>query len=161
VGIYIGNGDVIDAPYAGVDVRVDSIASIGGYVGATHPAETQSATAQATAATTTSATAVVQGGLSNNQLFAEAVSDATFGVGQFAYLDELWDRESGWNPGATNPSSGAFGIPQALPATKMATAGADYATDPYTQIVWGETYIQRVYGTPQAAWAHEVAYGWY
>ncbi|HLM87610.1 MAG TPA: hypothetical protein VK284_01080 [Streptosporangiaceae bacterium] len=57
--------------------------------------------------------------------------------------------------------SGAFGIPQALPALKMASAGLDWATDPYTQIIWGIGYIQATYGTPQAAWAHELAYGWY
>jgi hypothetical protein len=73
----------------------------------------------------------------------------------------LWYRESGWNPSAENPSSGAFGIPQALPGSKMASAGADWATNPATQIRWGLSYIQSVYGTPCGAWSHEESAGWY
>jgi hypothetical protein len=80
---------------------------------------------------------------------------------QFGCLDALWTRESGWNPYATNPSSGAFGIAQALPASKMATAGADWQTNPATQIRWGLSYIQATYGSPCGAWAHETADGWY
>ena len=82
-------------------------------------------------------------------------------AGQFSCLDSLWERESGWNPDAENPSSGAFGIPQALPASKMASAGGDWATDPATQIRWGLSYIQSTYGSPCGAWAHEEAEGWY
>lgn len=73
----------------------------------------------------------------------------------------LWNRESGWNPSATNPSSGAYGIPQALPGTKMATAGADWQTNPQTQINWGLGYIADRYGTPCGAWAHSESVGWY
>lgn len=76
-------------------------------------------------------------------------------------LDLLWDRESGWNPYATNPSSGAYGIPQALPGYKMAAAGPDWQTNPATQIAWGEDYIKARYGTPCAALAHSYATGWY
>lgn len=82
-------------------------------------------------------------------------------AGQFSCLDSLWERESGWNPDAENPSSGAFGIPQALPAAKMSSAGGDWATDAATQIRWGLSYIQSTYGSPCGAWAHEEASGWY
>jgi hypothetical protein len=82
-------------------------------------------------------------------------------AGQFSCLDSLWERESGWNPAAENPTSGAFGIPQALPAAKMASAGADWATDAATQIRWGLSYIRSTYGSPCGAWAHEEADGWY
>ncbi len=80
---------------------------------------------------------------------------------QFSCLDSLWNQESGWNVYATNPSSGAYGIPQALPGSKMASAGPDWQTDAATQIRWGLTYIQSLYGSPCGAWAHEEADGWY
>jgi hypothetical protein len=80
---------------------------------------------------------------------------------QFGCLQSLWNRESGWNPAAENPTSGAFGIPQALPGDKMASAGADWQTNPATQIRWGLGYIQQVYGSPCAAWSHEEAVGSY
>jgi hypothetical protein len=80
---------------------------------------------------------------------------------QWTCLDSLWLRESGWNPAARNASSGAFGIPQALPGGKMASAGADWATNPETQIRWGLGYIRSVYGTPCGAWSHSQGYGWY
>lgn len=81
--------------------------------------------------------------------------------GQFGCLDALWRRESNWSSSAANPSSGAFGIPQALPGGKMASAGADWRTNPVTQITWGLGYIASTYGTPCGAWAHSQAYGWY
>jgi hypothetical protein len=84
-----------------------------------------------------------------------------FSSDQFGCLDSLWMRESGWNPAASNSSSGAFGIPQALPGSKMATAGADWATNPATQIEWGLGYIQDRYGSPCGAWGHSESYGWY
>jgi hypothetical protein len=80
---------------------------------------------------------------------------------QFPYLNWLWDRESGWNVHAQNPYSGAYGIPQALPGAKMATAGPDWRTSARTQIRWGLRYIRGTYGSPLRAWDHEVAYGWY
>jgi Transglycosylase SLT domain len=81
--------------------------------------------------------------------------------GQFSCLDALWSRESGWNPQASNAGSGAYGIPQALPGNKMASAGADWQTNPATQIRWGLGYIQATYGSPCGAWGHEQGYGWY
>jgi hypothetical protein len=80
---------------------------------------------------------------------------------QFGCLQQLWQQESGWNPYATNPSSGAYGIPQALPGSMMASAGPDWRTDPATQIRWGLGYIKQRYGSPCGAWAHEQAVGWY
>jgi hypothetical protein len=81
--------------------------------------------------------------------------------GQFSCLNSLWNQESGWNVYATNPTSGAYGIPQALPGDKMASAGPDWQTNAATQIRWGLSYIQSLYGSPCGAWAHEEADGWY
>nr|WP_062389410.1 G5 domain-containing protein [Demequina iriomotensis] len=80
---------------------------------------------------------------------------------EWSCLDALWARESGWNPNAHNPYSGAHGIPQALPGSKMASAGADWATNPATQIAWGLGYIKARYGTPCGAWGHSQSTGWY
>jgi hypothetical protein len=80
---------------------------------------------------------------------------------QWSCLDALWTRESGWRMVWNYQGSGAYGIPQALPASKMASAGADYMTNPATQINWGLGYIRAAYGTPCGAWAHETSYGWY
>ena len=79
---------------------------------------------------------------------------------QWACLDKVWTKESNWQYDAQN-ASGAYGIPQSLPASKMASAGSDYMTNPATQIRWGLGYISSVYGTPCNAWAHEVNDGWY
>lgn len=76
-------------------------------------------------------------------------------------LVKLWERESNWNPNATNKSSGAHGIPQSLPASKMASYGDDYMTNYQTQIKWGLNYIKQRYGTPAKAWAHSEKTGWY
>jgi resuscitation-promoting factor RpfB len=78
----------------------------------------------------------------------------------FGCLLDLWNRESGWVYDAEN-ASGAYGIPQALPGSKMASAGADWQTDPATQIRWGLGYIKDVYGNPCSAWAFEEANGYY
>lgn len=80
---------------------------------------------------------------------------------QWTCLDALWSRESGWRMVWNYQGSGAYGIPQALPASKMASAGADYMTDPATQIRWGLGNIASVYGSPCTAWVHETADGWY
>jgi len=79
---------------------------------------------------------------------------------QFGCLQSLWNAESGWNVYASNPS-GAYGIPQALPGSKMASAGPDWQSNPATQIRWGLGYIKGLYGSPCGAWAHEEADGWY
>jgi hypothetical protein len=88
------------------------------------------------------------------QLAARGWSD------QFGCLDRLWTRESGWRVTASNPS-GAYGIPQALPGSKMASAGSDWRTNPATQIRWGLGYIAASYGSPCNAWAHSQSHNWY
>jgi hypothetical protein len=79
---------------------------------------------------------------------------------QYSCLDNLWNQESGWRYNAEN-ASGAYGIPQALPGSKMASAGPDWATNPATQIKWGLGYIQGRYGSPCTAWSFWEANGWY
>lgn len=83
-----------------------------------------------------------------------------FSTGEMAALVPMWERESGWNYRAYNPS-GAYGIPQALPGSKMAVYGSDWQTNPATQIKWGLSYIKSRYGTPSAAWAFWQGHGWY
>jgi len=165
VGIYVGNGEIVDAPYDGANVRFDPLTSISGYAGATDPyAATPSVGipfAGITAPIPASGNPAPGTDLNQYQGFAQTLASTTWGPSQFPYLNLLWERESGWDPAAANPISGAFGIPQALPAVKMASAGLDWATNAYTQIIWGIGYIHTTYGTPQAAWAHELAYGWY
>ena len=88
---------------------------------------------------------------------------ASFGFAPATYfgcLVDLWNRESGWVYDAEN-ASGAYGIPQALPGSKMASAGPDWQTNPATQIRWGLGYIKEIYGNPCSAWAFEEANGYY
>ena len=76
-------------------------------------------------------------------------------------LVKLWNRESGWNPNAVNKRSGACGIPQSLPCSKMAVEGIDYRTNYRTQIRWGLKYIAWRYSSPSGAWSHSQWRGWY
>jgi hypothetical protein len=80
---------------------------------------------------------------------------------QFSCLDSLYVSESNWNPSAENPYSGAYGIPQSLPADKMASAGPDWRTNPATQIEWGLEYIRDSYGSPCSAWSFKQSNNWY
>lgn len=89
------------------------------------------------------------------------VLERGWGDSEFACLVALWNKESGWRVNAYNKSSGAYGIPQSLPGNKMASAGADWETNPATQIAWGLGYIGGRYGTPCGAWSHSQAKGWY
>lgn len=82
-------------------------------------------------------------------------------AGEFDCLVALWNKESHWNVFAHNANSGAYGIPQAMPGSKMASAGADWETNPRTQIVWGLGYIAGRYGTPCVAWGNSQTRGWY
>ncbi|WP_457920434.1 aggregation-promoting factor C-terminal-like domain-containing protein, partial [Microbacterium resistens] len=84
-----------------------------------------------------------------------------WGGDQFECLVLLWNRESGWRADAMNPSSGAYGIPQALPGEKMASAGPDWRTNGRTQVDWGLGYIADRYGSPCGAWQHSENTGWY
>lgn len=80
---------------------------------------------------------------------------------QFACYDAIIMRESRWDPSADNPRSSAYGIPQALPGKKMASAGDDWKTNPATQIKWGLGYVKDRYGTPCKAWSFKRSHGWY
>lgn len=98
---------------------------------------------------------------SNRGLGYQMLLEFGFDAEQWPYLDALWRRESGWNHLAENASSGAYGIPQSLPASKMAVVGEDWRTNPETQITWGLAYIAARYSNPQGAWAHSERVGWY
>lgn len=91
----------------------------------------------------------------------QMLSSYGWGDDQFGCLVNLWNRESHWNYKAQNKTSGAYGIPQALPGSKMASAGADWKTNPATQIKWGLGYIKGRYGSPCGAWSHFQSKGWY
>jgi hypothetical protein len=91
----------------------------------------------------------------------DMVSARGWDSNQYNCLVSLWNKESGWNMYAQNKSSGAYGIPQALPGSKMASAGADWASNAATQISWGLGYISGRYQTPCGAWTHSQAVGWY
>lgn len=97
------------------------------------------------------------------QAYAKNLCINTYGwtENDFNCLVKLWERESNWNPNAHNKSSGAHGICQALPASKMASEGNDYMTNYKTQIRWGLKYIKNRYGTPANAWVHSQQKGWY
>ena len=94
---------------------------------------------------------------------AKELMDEKYGWGekQYACLDDLWIKESNWNYRASNKRTGAHGIPQALPATKMDSAGTDWRTNPVTQISWGLRYIEVRYETPCKAWAKFKRSNWY
>jgi hypothetical protein len=103
------------------------------------------------------------GSKSGNKKYAELYINQEFGWGekQFACLETLWFRESNWNHKATNPVTGAYGIPQSLPGKKMATSGDDWKTNPATQIKWGASYIEDRYGTPCKALDFFYDRNWY
>ena len=161
VAIYDGNGGVIEAPQTGIPVRVrdisngdfsDVVSQVTVCPASKVPADTPSATA-----------AEGNSSVSGNRAIG-AMMAASYGwVGnQWSALDKLWTRESNWSNTARNPSSGAYGIAQALPETKYPSAGqAAYGSSPSAQIQWGLSYIRSRYGNPVNAWAHELSAGWY
>ena len=120
----------------------------------------QQAAAAQRAADRRAARATAQPSGSPQQIAMAMLGSYGWSSSEFGCLDSLWTRESGWNPAAANPS-GAFGIPQALPGSKMASAGADWQTNPATQIRWGLGYIRDIYGSPCGAWDHSLATGSY
>jgi len=124
-------------------------------------AKAAKARAAADAAVTTKAASVTTPSGSPRQIAQRMLGQFGWSSSQFGYLNPLWEHESGWSLTAENPSSGAYGIPQALPGSQMASAGGDWRTNAATQIKWGLTYIQGRYGSPCGAWAHEQADGWY
>ncbi|AYF29745.1 hypothetical protein CSH63_20175 [Micromonospora tulbaghiae] len=97
----------------------------------------------------------------NRKVGCAIMLDKGFGIDQFPCLDKLWTKESGWNPKASNSSSGAYGIPQAVPGSKMASVADDWKTNPATQITWGLGYIKGRYDTPCGAWQKSQSSGWY
>lgn len=119
------------------------------------------AAAQAQQASPAATTAAVTPQGDPQQIAESMLGSYGWSTSQFSCLQSLWNEESGWSVTASNPGSGAYGIPQALPGSKMASAGPDWQTDAATQIRWGLSYIQSDYGTPCGAWAHEQEYGWY
>ena len=100
---------------------------------------------------------------SGNKALGQSMAAQRGWIGaEWTALDNLWTRESGWNNLAENPSSGAYGIPQALPPTKLPAAGQKSGgSDPGSQITWGLNYIAGRYGKPSVAWNHEQLAGWY
>jgi septal ring factor EnvC (AmiA/AmiB activator) len=111
--------------------------------------------------TTAPPTATVSSPAAARAYAAGAVSARGWGGNDYTCLVSLWNKESGWRADAYNASSGAYGIPQSLPGSKMASAGSDWRTNAATQVDWGLGYIAAVYGTPCGAWAHSVSVGWY
>ncbi|MGO1173059.1 MAG: hypothetical protein ACTMKU_01995 [Actinomycetaceae bacterium] len=95
------------------------------------------------------------------QIGQSMAADRGWTGSQWSCLDSVFTYESRWDPSAHNTSSGAYGIPQALPGSKMATHGSDWRTNPATQIAWGLDYIAGRYSTPCGAWSHIQARGWY
>jgi hypothetical protein len=128
---------------------------------AAQQATQQQATQQQAAQQTTAQPATSAPSGSPQQIAEQMLSQFGWSSSQFSCLQPLWALESGWNIYASNPSSGAYGIPQALPGSKMASAGPDWQGDAATQIRWGLSYIQGTYGSPCAAWSHEEADGSY
>ncbi|AGL17823.1 transglycosylase SLT domain-containing protein [Actinoplanes sp. N902-109] len=101
------------------------------------------------------------GEFSGNRAIGCALTlQAGFGIAQFPCLNNLWNHESGWNEKAANPS-GAYGIPQALPGSKMGQFGSDWQTNPATQIKWGLSYIKGRYDSPCGAWSYFQAHNNY
>lgn len=99
----------------------------------------------------------------HNKIYAKFFISQRYDWGKIQYrcLVNLWNRESGWSHESRNKHSGAYGIPQSLPANKMASEGKDWKTNPATQIKWGTKYIKKRYGTPCDAYAHFKANHWY
>lgn len=99
----------------------------------------------------------------STRTIGKELADSLYGWSgdQWECLNALWTRESNWRANAHNSSSGAHGIPQALPGSKMAKYGADWATNPVTQIKWGLSYVKGRYGTPCGAWGSFQSKGWY
>lgn len=123
------------------------------------PAKAKPAPTQAAPKPAPTQAAVVTGSpkaYAKSKVLARGWSEA-----DYQCLVKLWTKESNWNYRAQNPSSGAYGIPQALPGGKMATAGSDWKTNPQTQIDWGLGYISQRYGNPCAAWGHSQRVNWY
>lgn len=135
---------------------VDEVILVG-----TRPKPAPTVAAPSTSSSGSSAPAQTYSGGSPKAIAQDMLGSFGWGQDQWSCLNNLWIRESNWNPRAANPYSGAYGIPQSLPGSKMASVGADWQTNPATQIRWGLGYIKGRYGSPCGAWSHSQATGWY
>jgi len=176
VGLYIGHNQMIEAYDAGYPMRVSTLTwQWSNYQGASRPADLLPDTsstapqppkpasrpkpvAKLVSRPAQSVPAAPQGTL---QQYAQSLLAGRGWSGQWSCFNNLVDSESGWNTRATNPSSGAYGIPQALPPDKLAVAGADWQTSGYTQLRWMMAYVAGTYGSPCSAWSFHLANGWY
>jgi hypothetical protein len=126
------------------------------------PSTTSSSSSSSSSSTTSTATDLPVDPARDQATAQSLMPSFGFSVSsQWSCLDDLWQQESSWNYTAENASSGAYGIPQSLPGSRMASVAPDWQTDPATQIKWGLEYIQGRYGTPCAAWATEESAGSY
>ncbi|UFU07396.1 G5 domain-containing protein [Ruania halotolerans] len=164
--VYEGGDEVSRTTQAEILVSepVDEVILIGTADPASEPAPATSGSSGSSNSSSSSDDSAPSGSYSGSDprgIARSMVEARGWGGDQWSCLDSLWQRESNWNPYAQNPSSGAYGIPQSLPGTKMASAGSDWRTNPATQITWGLNYIEGRYGTPCGAWSHSESVGWY
>ncbi|WP_332262204.1 aggregation-promoting factor C-terminal-like domain-containing protein [Kitasatospora mediocidica] len=120
---------------------------------AERPAQQAPAPAAPAAPAASAAPAAVAAPADNSASSLQALAASIVPADQLASFDQIITHESGWDVTATNPSSGAYGLPQALPGNKMASAGSDWQTNPATQIKWALSYMNATYGSPNQAWA--------
>lgn len=146
VGLYVGGGQFLDAPHTGADVRFDTLGPGWDYFGATRPLTSLG--------TPTAANGSIRAA-------ARQTVDGVWGDTQWPFLDAIWTRESNWDPTAVNSTSGATGIPQALPADKMAAADSTGAPTPSPKSDGDSPTSPPATEPHKAAWAHEQAYNWY
>jgi hypothetical protein len=114
--------------------------------------------------TSSNISGAIGGSVTKNKAIAVPLASAYGwgpGTSNWTSLGQLWTKESGWNNHAKNPGSGAYGIPQSLPASKMGALANPPVSSASAQIIWGLRYIKDTYGDPDGAWAHEVANDWY
>ena len=157
-----GLGDIQSLELAEAEETAAVSLDRGGYSVGVKPKPTPTPTATSTSSRSGWAPPFVTPDPGSAQAIAyDMVHARGWGDDQFACLVALWNRESGWRVNAYNRSSGAYGIPQALPGSKMGSAGADWETNAATQIAWGLGYIGGRYGTPCGAWGHSQSTGWY
>ena len=161
VAATVDSARTVQSAAAEADRQADAAAAAAAAAAAQAEAEAQAAAA-AKAAADAAAALAAQNTPAGAKATAQSLASSKYGWGsdQYGCLVNLWTKESGWNYQAYNPS-GATGIPQALPGSKMATAGSDWATNASTQVAWGLDYIKRAYGTPCSAWGHSQSVNWY
>ncbi|QOR71654.1 G5 domain-containing protein [Ruania alkalisoli] len=145
-----------------VSAPVDEVILVG--TAAPQPAAPSSSSSASDSESDSSESSAPSGSYSGSDprsIARQMVEARGWGSDQWSCLDSLWQRESNWNPYAQNPTSGAYGIPQSLPGSKMGSVASDWRTNPVTQITWGLNYISGRYGTPCGAWGHSQSVGWY